>query len=579
NDRYGIDIRARDLFECPTPTTLATRITELLPTTDDPTLAEVRAAFATVLGTSDVAPDQDFFASGGHSLGVAEIAARLNDRYGIDIRARDLFECPTPTTLATRITELLPTASGSAAEPASGDDELGLLPVQSWQWLLRQARPEEDAAYNVPTLFSCGGTPDPERLRHALAALRQRHPMLRATIREVKGAPQVALDGPGLPLEVLDLRTEADPEAARAEAIRVRANRPIDLANGPALHTTLLRLPGDRYELLTVCHHIVSDGPGIDVLARDLVAAYENTDAELPPLTRDPLIVGRTESDLLAGGRFDDQLDHWRSRLLPAPAPLPLPVDRPRTRPGGTRTAAVEVELGAAHTEALRGLAKRARTGLAAPLAAAVAVLLHRSTGRNDICLGTPVNLRGQLGLTEHLTNGANSTALRLHLRPASRAELLGQVADLMHEAIDHARVPFHHLVDRLNVPVEPLRNALFDVFVTCYGQSEAGTEPGLTLSGRVIKLDSGLCDLSFQGCEHQDGLTLILQYDCDLYQEDTARLLVDQWRRALEAFAGAPDEPWSQVDLGAPVPPKGPTVTGFGGFRFDSPADAGVKG
>ncbi|WP_316524270.1 amino acid adenylation domain-containing protein [Kitasatospora brasiliensis] len=542
---------------------------------DDSVLAEVRAVFAAVLDLPDVAPEQDFFASGGHSLGVAEIAARLNERYGTAIRARDFFECPTPAALTTRLTELLPTADEAAVRAEAGG-ELGLLPMQSWQWLLRQARPEEDAAYNVPTVFACGGSPDPERLRAALAALRERHPMLRATIREVKGAPQVALDGPDLPLEVLDLRAEADPEAARTEAVRVRANQPIDLAAGPALRTTLLRLPGDRHELLTVCHHIVSDGPGIDIVARDLVAAYEGTEAELPPLTRDPLAVGHLESRLLAEGAFDEQLDHWRGRLLPAPAPLPLPVDHPRTRPGGARTSAVEVELGTGVTDALAESAKRARTSLVAPLAAAVAAVLHRSTGREDICLGTPVNVRGQLGLTEHLTNGANSAALRLRMRPASRAELLERVAESMHEAIDHARIPFHHVTDRLGIQAEPLRNALFDVFVNCYVQSEAGTAPGLTLSGRVVTLDSGLCDLSFQGRVHRGGLTLILQYDRDLYDEDTARLLLEQWRHALTGIAQAPDEPWAELDLGAPVPPKGPTVTGFGGFRFEAPAPAG---
>ncbi|WP_369214446.1 amino acid adenylation domain-containing protein [Streptomyces flavofungini] len=548
---------------------------------DGDVLAEVSAVFAAVLNIPAIAPDQDFFASGGHSLGVAEIAARLNETYGTDIRARDLFENPTPGTLTERLTGLI-TATAPAAEApaprAAAEGEAGLLPVQAWQWLLRQARPEDDAAYNVPTLFTCGGAVDTDRLLAALAAVRLRHPMLRATVREVKGAPHVSLDGPALPLDVVDLRSSADPEAACAEEVRLRANRTIDLAHGPALLTTLFRLPGGSHRLLTVCHHIVSDGPGIDVLTRDLVAAYEGAADALPPLANDPLAIGRSESRLLADGAFDAQLDHWRSVLTPAPAALPLPVDRPRSRPGGARTTAVQVEFGAGPTTALRDVARQARTGLVAPLAAAVAVVLRQSTGNDDICLGTPVNLRGQLGLSEHLTNGANSTALRLRLRPASLAELVSGVAEQMHAAIDHARLPFHHVVDRLAVPAEPLRNALFDVFVTCYGQSEAGTAPGLTLSGRVVPLDSGLCDLSFQGCEHRDGLTLILQYDSDLYHEDTARLLLDRWRLVLEALASDPATPWQRFDGGAPVP-RTPAVAGFGGFRFEPAASEAPAG
>ncbi|MET9073158.1 amino acid adenylation domain-containing protein [Streptomyces sp. NPDC004232] len=542
-------------------------------------LAEVSAAFALVLSVPEIAPDQDFFAAGGHSLGVAEIAARLNDRYQTDIRARDLFEHPTPAALTDRIAQLLTTAEGATAEPASDEGGLGLLPVQSWQWLMRQARPEDDAAYNVPTLFVCGGAVDTERLQAALKALRLRHPMLQATVREVNGAPQVSLDSPEPALEVVDLSAAADPEAECAEAVRRRANLPFNLAAGPALRATLFRLPGGHHRLLTVCHHIVSDGPGIDILARDLVAAYEGAADALPPLTRDPLAVGRAESQLLAKGAFDEQLDHWREVLTPPPAALPLPVDNPRVRPAGARTTAVEVELGAELTDSLREVARQARTGLAAPLAAAVAVVLSRSTGRQDICLGTPVNLRGQLGLSEHLTNGANSTVLRLRMGTASLAGLLADVAEQMHTAIDYARVPFPHVVDRLAMPISPLRNALFDVFVTCYRRSEAGTAPGLTLSGQVVPLDSGLCDLSFQGCEHRDGLTLILQYDSGLYHEDTALLFLDRWRLALTTLATEPDAPWSRPGLGTPSAPQDPTVAGFGGFRFDTATGEGGNG
>ncbi|MEU6120719.1 non-ribosomal peptide synthetase, partial [Streptomyces sp. NPDC047123] len=97
-------------------TPVATAVAE--PPGDGGVLAEVSAVFADVLRLPDVAPDQDFFASGGHSLGVAEIAARLNDHYGTDIRARDLFEHPTPGSLTARLTELLP----AGADPAGAAD-------------------------------------------------------------------------------------------------------------------------------------------------------------------------------------------------------------------------------------------------------------------------------------------------------------------------------------------------------------------------------------------------------------------------------------------------------------------------
>jgi acyl carrier protein len=92
------DIRRRPANqrgEPPAPRlTSGTRETELL-----------RRLFAQLLERETVGPDETFFAAGGHSLLVIELLARIEEVFGIALKAGEVFEAPTPARLAAHLYE------------------------------------------------------------------------------------------------------------------------------------------------------------------------------------------------------------------------------------------------------------------------------------------------------------------------------------------------------------------------------------------------------------------------------------------------------------------------------------------
>jgi acyl carrier protein len=72
----------------------------------DPVEESLAAIWREVLGLERVGVYDDFFVIGGHSLLAAQVIARMQREFGIDLALRDFFSAPNIRSLAERINEL-----------------------------------------------------------------------------------------------------------------------------------------------------------------------------------------------------------------------------------------------------------------------------------------------------------------------------------------------------------------------------------------------------------------------------------------------------------------------------------------
>jgi aryl carrier-like protein len=75
---------------------------------------ELAAMFAEVLELELVAADEDFFDAGGDSLRATRVISRIYRNYGAELTFDDLFDAPTPVTLARLVRRRAEAGEGSS---------------------------------------------------------------------------------------------------------------------------------------------------------------------------------------------------------------------------------------------------------------------------------------------------------------------------------------------------------------------------------------------------------------------------------------------------------------------------------
>jgi amino acid adenylation domain-containing protein len=412
-----------------------------------------------VLGVHPVGVRDSFFDLGGHSLLATQLISRVRKVFGVELPLADFFAEPTVAGLARRVERAVQAGAAPAAPPIEAvprDSELPLSFAQERIWFMQRLEPAS-SAYNVPRAMRLTGRLEVAALGRSLTALVERHESLRTAFPEVEGQPRQEIQPAGRMVPaVVDLSALA-PVARDAESrrlIRDEARRPFDLARGPLLRATLLRLAGDEHLALLTMHHIVSDAWSMSVLVSEMTELYEALTSGRPP--RLPVLplqyadFAHWQRAWLRGEPLEKQLDFWRRGLSGAPEEL-LPPDFPRP--------AAAAFTGAQHSEAfppelstaLQELSRREGVTLFMTLLAGFMALLHRVTGREDIAVGTDVANRQRIELESLIGFFVNNLVLRADLsgNPTFR-ELLAAVRRTTLAAYAHQDLPFDQLVKAL---------------------------------------------------------------------------------------------------------------------------------
>ncbi len=517
--------------------------------------------WAGVLETGSVGATDDFFALGGHSLLGTQVVSRIRDALGVEVALRDLFEAPTLAGLAGRIEERR--AAGSAAAPPVERTPREASPPLSFaqQRLWVEARLDpRSPAYNMPAALRMRGPLSPGALRASLDELARRHETLRTTFAERDGVPvQVIHPAAPVALPVVDLG--GLPAGARErEAQRLAdadALRPFDLARGPLLRVTVLRLAESDHVVGFTLHHIAGDGWSIDVLVRELSTLYDAFERrEPPPLPDLPVQYADYavwQRERFTGERLQPQLDFWREQLGGAPPLLEIPTDRPRGSGRDARAGRVPLALPAGLPAELRALSRREGTTLFMTLLAAWQALLGRWSGQDDVVVGAPVAGRSRREVEGLIGCFVNMLALRTDLGgdPDWR-ELLARARDTTLGGYAHQEVPFERLVDEVATGRSLAYSPLFQVTLTI---DRSAAHHGLALGSLGIEPFGGGAgiarfDLELVFRDGGEALAGSLAYRAALFEEATAARLAGHLAVLLEAMAAEPARRLREVPL-----------------------------
>ncbi|MEF9887148.1 amino acid adenylation domain-containing protein [Streptomyces sp. P9-A4] len=435
-------------------------------------------------------------------------------------------------------------------------DEADRVPLSAAQrrlWLLgRMEGPS--ATYNMPVVVELDGLPDTAALAAALTDLVERHEVLRTVFPAADGEPYQHVLDAAAPVFTVERCT---PEEL-AGRVAARTAEPFDLTRERPFRARLLDAGDGRSTLVLLLHHVAGDGWSVEPLLRDLAEAYTARLAGRAP-DREPLPVQYADYTLWQHellGETDDpesltsrQLTYWQGTLAGIPAATRLPVDRPRPAEPSHDGATVTARLDADIQDRLALVAAEHGASMLMVLQAALAVTLATTGSGTDIPLGTPVAGRSDEALGDLVGFFVNTLVLRTDTSgEPTFGELIDRVRDADLAAYAHQELPFDVLVEQLNPERSLGRHPLFQVMLTVQGGAPGG-ERAFALGGlggrfadsglRVAKFD--LMASCFDGRDEAgkaDGLEIWLQYATDLFDEPTARLLLDVFERVLRACA-----------------------------------------
>jgi amino acid adenylation domain-containing protein/FkbM family methyltransferase len=527
-----------------------------------PAEAAVAAAFAAALELEKVGAEDDFFALGGHSLLATRVISRLRAALGVEVPLRALFEAPQVRRLAAVAESLAGRATPPPVRRAPEPERRLLSFAQRRLWFLDRLQPDS-AAYNLPTAILMEGELDAGALETALRGLVARHEALRTRYVEGTDGPEQVIDPPWpIPLPRIDL--SGLPEAARrAEAARLAsedARRPFDLARGPVLRTTLIRMGPSSHTLLLTVHHIAADGWSLAVFVREMGALYgaarRREPDPLPELAVHYADWAAWQRAWLQGEEMDRQVAWWKGELEGI-EPLVIPGDRARPARRSFAGATLDVRLPAALRDGLDRLARGEGATLHMALLAGYAAALSIWSGQKDLVVGTPVANRRTAEAEPLIGFFVNTLALRVRLggQGLTFRDLLGRVRASALGAHASQDVPFERVVEEIQPERSLDHNPLFQVLFALQNVPIGSIEmTGIALSSEEPHAGLTRFDLELFLAECPEGLDGLINFSTELFDPPTVQRFIENMTTLLEAAVRDPDRPLAALPSLAPA-------------------------
>lgn len=459
--------------------------------------------------------------------------------------------------------------------PADRSKPIPLSFAQQRIWFLTQIDPNS-ATYNETIALQIKGSLQLHALEQSLNNIIQRHESLRTSFQVIDGQPHQVIHPP----ETFHLPIQTISTEQLDSLLSSEVHRPFKLDQGPLFRVTLLQLfqrpagsvayPASQqeYVLLLVIHHILWDDWSADIFLRELAQLYQiyskisahttDTDSILPKLEiqyADFAVWQRQwwrSIDSQSASSATTQLNYWKQQLVGDLPALALPTDHPRPPIQTYRGANYRFYLHLDTLQALKVLSQQHNATLFMLLLAAFQVLLYRYSTQTDIIVGTPVANRTRKEIEGLIGFFVNTLAIRTDISGnPTFLELLNRVRYLAQAAYANQDLPFEEMVNALQLPRDPSRQAIFQVMLALQNAMPEQLDLG-DLDVRLLEIEGKTAkfDLTLYLTENSQGITGRMEYNTDLFDRSTITQMVDHFQVLVDSIIHNPTQRIAELPL-----------------------------
>jgi hypothetical protein len=503
-----------------------------------------------LLENPDVAPNDDFFVVGGHSMLAARLVQRLSEEFGVDVPLLMVFEHPVLFELAGELDAQFPQVdevlgrleelsdSELAAlwddEPAEADvDDPESVDFLSGHeqpfWLMEQFAP--GSSVNTLTLRIPGsGRIDVAALEHALNRVIDREEILRTSYGADESMNAVRHVHGAAPATVAVRHTDA---AGAERLAKAESTTGFDIGNAPLVRCTVAFTGGDRFEILLSCHHLVMDYWGVTrVMLPALSAFYHERVAGSPADLEEPEGYRRAilrDLSWRESAQARSEQDYWREHLRDMRA-VEFPPDRPGTDDVDFRGAVATASADPGLVRRIDRYVTENRTTLFVVVAAAVAATARAWSGADDVSFMSPAENRRHEADARVMGTFVNLITLRYRFTPEMTWDgLVAQSRRLALDAYANQSVPISDAlasVGQQNVIASGQgRYLVLNVFSDRTGLELDGCRID---GGAIVPHDSASTDCELSVLSAEGRLELTMKYRSSMWEAATMRRIVD---------------------------------------------------
>ncbi|KAI5928470.1 PKS-NRPS hybrid [Camillea tinctor] len=414
--------------------------------------------------------------------------------------------------------------------------------AQSRFWFLNHYL-QDTSAFNITVSIFLRGSLDVYRFEHAVSTVGQRHEALRTrfTAKDTQDVEQEVLNKSTLILENLEISddTEAD------QIYRELKKYEFSLDEGENMRIILLKKHSSSFQLLIAYNHINMDGVSLEVILRDLQAAYESKPMN-PRILQYPDFSEKQHRELKSG-QWNDDLTFWRNEFSHIPPVLPLlPLARISTRTALTTYSAniTKFHIEPTVLESIKTTCQKLRVSAFHFHLAVFFTLITRLVDVEELCIG--VSSANRFGAEMMQSVGMYLNLLPLLFKAKSSqtfTSALRIVREKVLGAFSHSRVPFDLIVNELNVPRSASHSPLFQVMVN-YRPGISEKRKFCGCESQLVEFEQGQTpyDLALDIIENPgDDCQVILAGQSVLYGLQEMDILKSAYSNLLSAFARNP--------------------------------------